>query len=311
MNAMELSAEASIGNSSSEKASEFPKLPKNSPAEEQKGNSSRTTLNVNRNNISEKETNENVVRQENPFGEQEGNSLAVAVEGHAANAGAYRHYLALYDPRTVLATFIYIKQRQYHPKRRPIDAPGAYFDTVLKAWSAFGPYEAACEAYQRAYTQVEEGKLVRKSRLLPGVPVEVQKLVSDFWGWSYDEIAAMLQRSATDASLFGGDASPERGKPQTARWLSAQNQLPEPRYVPNQWMDRDEALCLIERISREAQTISDLSLQLVLEPRPYYPRGTSQTVYLVDVVIERIPVVYAEPMQWHTYYHNVQACLSI
>ena len=76
-------------------------------------------------------------------------------------------------------------------------------------------------------------------------------------------------------------------------------------------MDRDEALCLMERIRWESQSIPELSLQIAPEPRPYCPQGTSQTVYLVDVVVERIPQVYAEPAQWHTYYHNVQACLNI
>lgn len=200
INVAAFSAQPPAGKSSCEAISEFPKMPKNSPAEEQKGNfSCATTLNVNRNSFSEKETNKNVIRLGNPFEEQEGNLLAMAVEGHAANARAYRYYLAHSDPRTVLAAFIYMKQRQHGHKRRPIDSPGAYFDTILKAWSAFGSYEAACEAYQRAYAQVEGGTLARQNCRLPGIPLEVQELVSDFWGWSYEEIAATLRRDGSSA----------------------------------------------------------------------------------------------------------------
>ncbi len=288
----------------------FPRMSRNSPTEEQMGNSSfRTTLNVNRNTLSEKDINENVLRAENPFEEQEGHVLATAVEGHTANVAAYRHYLTHYDPRTVLAAFIYLKQRQHGHQRRSIDSPGAYFHTILKAWSAFGPYEAACEAYQRACMQMEGGKLARKCQQLPGVPAEVQELVNDFWGWSYGQIAATLQAQLVQESSPKKHACSARGNPQAIPWLRGQDQLQEPRSLPKQWMDHDEALRLMERIGREAQTIPNLSLQLAPEPRPYWPRGASQIVYLVDVVIERIPVVYAEPAQWHTYYHNVQACL--
>jgi len=310
--AEERSAQPLAENSSSGGASEFPALLENSPAEEQKGNSSfSTTFNVNRNTLSEKEINENVTRQGNPFEEPEGNVLARAVEGHTANARAYRHYLTYYDPRMVLAAFIYLKQRQYGHQCRPIASPGAYFDTVLKAWGVFGPYEAACEAYHRACAKTHGAPLNEPYRRLPGIPLEVQEMVNDFWGWPYDEVAEALQEQLAQASRPQAGCSPAWESLQSIPWLREQNQFQEPHYVPKRWMDRDEALRLMERIREEARTIPSISLQLAPEPRPYRPRGTSQTVYLVDLVIERIPQVYAEPAQWQMYYHDVQACLRM
>ncbi|GHP00871.1 hypothetical protein KSF_109180 [Reticulibacter mediterranei] len=271
----------------------------NSPLPGTEGNSAVPTLNV-ITYSQESVENENVTREENSLREQQGNSLAEAVEGHTANRKAYVHYLSENDKRTILAAFIYTQQqiqsRQY--SRRPINTPGAYFDTMMKAWGAtkYVTYETACAAYRDAYDAQRGGR-----QKLPGIPFDIQELVRRFWGWSYQDIAVELQIHPLPTQV-----KDEHGTaPASTLWTNQPDAL-EPR-VPHRWMDqKEEALALIERIRCEAPTVPGLSYQISQEPRAYRIRGTERMVYLVDVVIENVPDVYAEAAQWQEYYESVR-----
>lgn len=226
--------------------------------------------------------------------------LAVCVEGHAGNSNQYERYLASTDSRLVLATYLYVQEevwaKQYTPK--PVKKPGAYFRVVVQAWTEFLSYEAACQAYDDAYQQLQaKGETPGQRDRLPGIPGRVRALVERFQGWCYtdvrNELAVLTQRRKTGSTAA---FLPTQHAPS-----DEQEDVLEPEEIPSRWMTTEtEAKALIERIRAEAPIVGSHVEQLRV--RPYRVRGNGNVVYVVDALVERVPQVYAAPSQWEEYF---------
>jgi hypothetical protein len=204
-------------------------------------------------------------------------------------------YLKQYEERLVRAVLIYCQQQILlkAQSRSPVRNPGKYFNGMLRFWGAFGSYEAACEAHARDKADPE-----RATSKVQGIPEDIQALVEELGSWSYTDVVQEVCLQ-TQIWLAGGpSASPAEQK------TPGQHEALEPRPTDHWMTSVEEAQRLAEQILREAPLIeADLRFQQI---RPYRRRGTQHTVFLVDVLQEGMPEVYATREQWQDYYGGIQ-----
>jgi hypothetical protein len=199
--------------------------------------------------------------------------------------------------RLVRAVLLYTQQQGIlkAQSRRPIEHPGKYFNGMIKCWGAFGSYEAACEAYARDKADPE-----RTTTKVEGIPEEIQALVKELSTWSYTDVAQEICLR-THAWLRGDVSAPSADE--QVHGYGQQESL-EPRPTEHWMTSEEEAQRLAEQILREAPLIeADLRIQQI---RPYRRRGTQHTVFLVEVLQEGMPEVYASQEQWREYFEGIQ-----
>ncbi len=274
-----------------------PKLPSTGEFSCQEGNLAPLTLDRYRNITSSKRKNDNVPTQKCAHNETVGRELAELVEKSPRNARAYAHYLEQHEERLVRAVLLYTQQQGIlkEQSRRPIEHPGKYFNGMIKRWGAFGSYEAACEAYARDKADPE-----RTTTKVEGIPEDIQALIEEMSSWSYTDVAQEVCLR-THAWLRGDVSAPSADEQVHG---SGQQESLEPRPTAYWMISEEEAQRLAEQILREAPLIeADLRIRQI---RPYRRRGTQHTVFLVDVLQEGMPEVYASQEQWRDYFEGIQ-----
>jgi hypothetical protein len=184
-----------------------------------------------------------MTREEIAFLEQEGNSMALLVENNTENKRAYIHYLKTHDQTIVRAVFLYTIQQQIlrQQARRPITYPGKYFTSMLKCWGTWDSYAEACLAYWQAKQKDTSGNL-------PGIPEDIQALITRYDGWSLEKIALDLRQSY---SVQGKTSS----KPRTTSSVThfGPPRANNPMEPPSPTITEEEANLLREQVIAEVR----------------------------------------------------------
>ncbi len=135
---------------------------------------------------------------------------------------------------------------------------------------------------------------------LPGIPPDVRALVERYAGWTYQAIATDLAQEAHQR-LTRGVRSSAAG---SLRGTGVQ-EGPQPR-EPKQWIEHEEeAQTLAAQISQAVKALPRLHLE-VLGVRPHHVQRRKEDVYVVDVLIESVPTVFASAEQFQDYLEQVR-----
>jgi hypothetical protein len=164
-----------------------------------------------------------------PAVKSQARALAVFIEGHSANLGAYIKLVRECDAQTILAAVIATLIRKHFPDGRgPLRRPGGYFTR-------------RCQQFQCGSVSAEVAAWVERCGHLP-----------------YLEIDGALEAASR--------VRPRMGDHPPAHLQSTMpDEIPPPIYPPGRggWMNRSEAEELVGRISREDPTVVVKQIQRV------------------------------------------------